>query len=192
LDRRAPGTSRGAHVRRHRAVDTLDPRDRADQLLRLEQELVAHRARRRGELELERDDAVLDVEVFDEPERDDVLMKIRILDLRELREDLLFGDHYLANCMRLNASASLGAGPSPLNSFARFSARSRIRLSSSSGRPICVLWQRSAATLRSNDSLMSIHTFGSREPQRYTSRTLCGIRPACSCSGKLSRSRAVG
>ena len=82
----------GADARRHLDLHVPDARQRRDRGSRLITQQVLHGAGRRRELDHERHAFAFDRELLDEPERDDVLVQIGILDGFERVEDGSLGD----------------------------------------------------------------------------------------------------
>src|SRR5262249_26495097 len=77
----------GADARGHLNLDRLHARQRHHRRTRLIAQMVLHRTGRRRQLDAERHAAVGEAQVLDEPERDDVLVEIGILDDLERVED---------------------------------------------------------------------------------------------------------
>src|SRR5262249_19601867 len=79
----------GLHVH----VDMRNTRQRAEQHYRIIAHLILGRTRRSRQNKVKGDVAALDLQILDEPERDNVSVQVRILDLAKLGENLLLADH---------------------------------------------------------------------------------------------------
>ena len=110
---RAVGADRLADARAHLHVDRGDARHLHHGGARLIAHLILDRTRRRRQLDGERDAAAIDLQVLDEPEADDVAVKIGIADdLQRLEHRAPVRLAYLKNIVHSHAHVG-SLDPSP-------------------------------------------------------------------------------
>jgi hypothetical protein len=92
------GRPAGRHLGRHLHAHVGDAGHAAHRVLGSGLHLVLDRARRRRQLDRERDVAVADAQVFDEVQRDDVAAEVRIAHRSQRVEDAGLGDVAVGGC----------------------------------------------------------------------------------------------